>query len=177
MDILIQDLLSINLNLSFEEITSYSKFQFKKLVHSKLSIISKECLRNQQRAHSKTKFLQVHDKIKSYLTSHKLSFPEKQTLYKLRCRVENVKNNYKSMYNDLKCIFCRELNSIDCIEHYLNCIYLSRHKTFASQLQNSCYSDLFKDIDSQVRFVKLWIEIEKERKLVLEAGPINGGKM
>ena len=75
------------------------------------------------------------------------------------------------MYNDLKCVFCREENTIDCIEHYLKCIYLSGHRTIATKIQNANYSDLFNDIDSQIRFVKLWIEIENERKSVLETRP------
>ena len=152
-----EDLLSVNINLSFKEISNLSKFQFKKIIHSKLSIASKECLRKQQNTHTKTKFLQFQDKIKSYLISHKLTFIEKQTLYKLRCRVENVKNNYRALYHDLKCVFCREENTIDCVDHYLKCNYLSKHKLIGPKVRNASYSDLFNDIDLQIRFIKLWI--------------------
>ena len=165
------DLLSVDIDLSFDEIAKFSKSQFKHLVKKKLSSASKDSLRKQQKCHSKTANLVIKDNIQNYLISHKLTLIEKQNLYKLQARIVNVKNNYKSMYKDLKCIFCIEDNSIDCVEHYLKCSYLLNHKTLKIKIQSVNYSDLFKDIDSQTRFVRLWLQIEKERKLLTEARP------
>ena len=165
------ELQSVGIYLSFDEISNYPKNQFKSLVKKKLSVASKEYLQRQQNLHTKTTWLSIQDKIQKYLTSHKLTLLEKQNIYKLQARVVHVKNNYKSMYPDVKCIFCRGESSIDCVEHYLKCDHLLRHDKLKNKIHNVKFSDLFGDIEAQTKFVRLWLEIEKVRQVVTEARP------
>ena len=109
-------------------------------------------------------------KLKEYLVSPKLSFREKQTLFKLKANVVNVKSNYKSMHlNDMSCVFCELPNSVDCVEHYLQqCSYLSKHNKLKTEISFVNHKDIFGSIDEQLRFVRLWLNIEDERSKLLK---------
>ena len=158
-----------NINYTFDEIAGFTKSQFKQLVSRKMKQASEKYLSNLKQSHSKTQNLVLGTKIQNYLTSNTLSFKEKQTLYKLRCRMENVKNNYRSMYkDDLKCIFCESPNSIDSFNHYLEtCQFFKQSTIFQSKIIQVKYVDLFGDLDAQVRIVRLWLQIEEKRKEML----------
>ena len=101
----------------------------------------------------------------------RLSLLEKQTLFKLRCRMVHVKSFFKSSHkDDMKCVFCENSNSCDSIEHYIDepCQYLIQNHIFKQKLKNVTIGDIYGTIDQQTRFVKLWLMIEDERKKVTE---------
>ena len=158
-----------NINYTFDEIAGFTKSQFKQLVSRKKNRASEQYLSNLKQSHSKTKNLVLSSKIKLYLTSNKLSLREKQTLYKLKCRMENVRNNFRSMYkDDLKCIFCENPSSIDSFSHYLEtCQYFKTNPIFQSKVKQVKYVDLFGDLDAQIRIVRLWLQIEDKKKEML----------
>ena len=156
--------------MSFKDIGSLSKPRFKQIVKRKISECAQNYLSEVQQTQSKTRNLTVGNKIKEYLISNKISLMEKQTLYKLRCRVENVKNNYKSLYkNDLKCIFCESDNSIDSFKHYLEtCVVLKSHDKISNKIKNLSYIDLFGNFDDQVSLARIWLLIEEQRNKLLK---------
>ena len=170
VEIVKRELQACEINLSFDEIASLDKPTFKKIVKRKIFRCSQQFLSEVQQKQSKTLNLTIANKIKGYLISNKISLIEKQTIYKLRCRIENVKNNYKSMYkNDLTCAFCASPNSIDSYKHYLEtCAYFQSHQKFSSKIKNLRYMDLFGNFDNQVCLARIWLEIEKHRKLVID---------
>ena len=111
--------------------------------------------------------LAIGTKISQYLITSKLSLIEKQYIFKLKCRIEHVKNNYKSMYlNDLNCVFCKDKNSVDSVKHYLEtCSYFETNINFQAKVMHISYADIFGDVNAQIRIVKLWLQIEEERKM------------
>ena len=121
-----------------------------------------------QQRQSKTRNLTIENKMKEYLVSNRMSLVEKQTLFKLKCRIESVKNNYKRMYsNDLTCIFCVKPSSIDSFEHYLEtCEYFMTHDKFRTKIKHLSYMDLFGNLDAQIRLVKIWLSIEKHKNVL-----------
>ena len=164
-----RELADCEIHLSFEEISLCTKTQFKSLVSRKVSEYSKRYLFEIQQKRSKTKNLIISEKIKPYLISDKISLIEKQTLYQLRCRIEKVKNNYKSSYkNNLECLFCKSENSIDSVQHYLeSCSYFKQKDHFHKKIKGVKYEHIFNgSFEEQVRVVRIWLKIQEHRKLV-----------
>ena len=88
---------------------------------------------------------------------------------KLRCRIEKVKNNYKSSYkNNLECLFCKSENSIDSVQHYLeSCSYFKQKDHFHKKIKGVKYEHIFNgSFEEQVRVVRIWLKIQEHRKLV-----------
>ena len=173
VDTIEKDLVRCKIDLNFNQISRYSKQQFKLLVKKKLFECSQKFLYDLQQKHSKTQNLVLSDKIKKYLISPNIPLVLKQTIFKLKSRMEHVKNNYKSMYsNDLTCLFCGDPGSVDCLEHYLEtCLNFKTDPRFRSKIRNVKYVDLFRDVDAQVKVAKIWMEIEEQRKLLQNARP------
>ena len=75
----------------------------------------------------------------------------------------NFKNNHK---NDLSCKFCAVGESDQ--QHQLKCAVLTK---FIPELTNSDskYEDIFGSADDQLKVVKLFKKITKQREILLEA--------
>ena len=158
--------------LSFEDISVISKYMFKNIVQIHTRQMANCYLLDLQAQHSKTKFLTLSSESQSYLTTRRLSITEKQTLFMLRCRANNCKNNYKSLYkSDMTCIFCCEINTVDCVEHYMECKYLLNCQMLKSHMRSVNHSNIYGDIEKQIRFVKIWNQIE-----IIRHEKINNGR-
>ena len=132
------ELRSCRIYLTFDEISSLSKHQFKKIVKSRVFQKAKEYLFEIQQNHSKTRNLVIGDKIKKYLLSFDISLKMKQTIFKLQCKMEDTKENYKTFYiNDMSCTFCEKQHTIDSFKHYLEeCLYFRTNVTFRNKVHN-----------------------------------------
>ena len=151
--------------MSFDDIKSYSKSDFKALISSKIRKKAHSFLKDLQASHTKTKNLEFSNNMKSYLISTDLSLIEKQMLFKLKCKVVKCKGYYKTMYTDLRCIFFCELpNTIDDVEHYYNtCKYLSTNPKFKTQLETLTYSDLHGDLIKQITLIEFRAQPQTSR--------------
>ena len=90
-------------------------------------------------------------------------------LFKLRCRVNICKANYKSSYvGNMKCIFCEKPDTTDCERHYLTCQKVISMPDIHPDIISIKYEDIFSDIPKQVKFVKVWMTIENMRKKVTD---------
>ena len=123
-----------------------------------------------QQNHSKTRNLVIGDKIKKYLLSFDISLKMKQTIFKLQCKMEDTKENYKTFYiNDMSCTFCEKQHTIDSFKHYLEeCLYFRTNVTFRNKVHNIEYMDAFRNLDKQIEIAKLWLEIEEHRNIFRE---------
>ena len=119
------DLKSLNINMTFDNIQKISKYSFKKLVKSKIrelafcDLISK--IKNND--HSKLKNITYNElKMQPYLKSSLVSTNQAKQLFRFRTRMSNVKCNFKSKYSKegLLCPLpgCLEIEDD---KHLLNC--------------------------------------------------------
>ena len=117
----LSDLTSLKINLSMEEIQMSTKNHFKALVKENMRREAFVYLMDIKASHSKTKNL-VYDKltIQDYLTSYSpLTLKEKKFVFSARCRMTEVRCNFKTGQMDLKCRKCREEEESQ--EHLLKC--------------------------------------------------------
>ena len=138
------------------------KSKFKKLVYTQLREVPREYLLSQKRKHTKLDFLKNTYRLDPYLASNSITTEEKQTLFKLRTRMVEVKTNFKSHYGqDLTCKFCSE---DDTQSHLLSC------KELVANLDTSevTYSDIYKDLNKQEEIARIYTLILKARSLKLK---------
>ena len=87
---------------------------------------------------------------------------EKQTLFKLRTRMVDVKCNFKNMYEpNLICPFCPEE---DTQAHLLSCGQV----IVGLDTSGSQYEDIFKDVSKQENIAKVYNKILRQRNLKLK---------
>ena len=98
-----KDKVEIKLQLSEEQIGKMSQDKFREIIKIKTTALAIKDLNQLKMKHSKTENL-VLSKLSAaeYLSSKNLKKEEVQTLFKLRCRMINVKQNFKSLYKENK---------------------------------------------------------------------------
>ena len=113
------DLKTCGITLTMSEISQMKKCKFRKFVNSQLREVAKDYLMSLKVKHSKLFFLNNDYKLEKYLSSDNLSTAEKQTLFKLKTRMVEVKSNFKTKHDDqVTCSFCPEE---DTQSHLISC--------------------------------------------------------
>ena len=153
------DLIEFDISLSAQQIKSMSRFRFKNLVQKKIKEKAAIYLTELQMEHSKTVNLKQCSELPQYLTCEKLNTREKQLLFRLRNRTTPNKINMKNMHkNDLSCIFCKDKNSEENLDHLLICSFLSDKVKDIEKIKSE---DIFGSLKEQVTAVKIWDKIFK----------------
>ena len=164
-DICIQfkdDLKTCGINLTSTEISKMKKCKFKKLVYNRLQEVAREYLISLKEKHSKLDNIKNTYNLEPYLTSNNITTEEKQTLFKLRTRMIEVKDNFKSYYGqDLTCKFCPEKETQS---HLLVC----REIVDTIDTSKYSYEDIFKDIKKQEPIARAYTKILKLRSMKLK---------
>ena len=100
-----------------------------------------------------------------YLLTRQLTTPQRQLLFSLRCKTYDVKSHYKQKFaKNMTCRTCKEENSFENVQHLLLCHTLKVNS-------NSCdisVEDIYGNLTSQVKFVKIFEMIHNKRKLIIE---------
>ena len=149
-----KDMEEIGLKMTEEDIMKISKEKFKDIVQSKVNI----CFRTYflKKPGSKTANIKIQDIFKpsSYMFSRKLNVEEIQTLFKLRTRTIDVKNNQESSFKgDIWCRTCSlfpesQKHIFECYEIIKQLMYL----TF-SEVK---YEMIFGRLEEQEKFAKIY---------------------
>ena len=163
------DLKLCSIELSEAEISNMTKYQFKKLVRTRVTEVAREYLVNLKQKHSKSANLsEEFEKMQDYLISNDLSTEEKQLLFKFRTRTYPCKTNFRRLYEpDLSCLIClRE----DSPEHLLQCT------TQGINLSGLNFNDIFGNIKQQIPIIKALKQITVNRNLLLNTIPTNGSQ-
>ena len=101
------DLEEINLQLSFEEIKRLSKETFRMKLKKAIDKAALKWLIEEKEKKSKVKNLSYeHLKMQSYLIGSEMETREKKFLFQMRCRMIDVKSNFKNNHSDLSCPLC-----------------------------------------------------------------------
>ena len=154
---------SLEINLKIEDIEKMKKSTFKNIVRKKTAGRALEDLNSIKARHSKVLHI-VHRKlaIQSYLVGTDASTLESKFLFALRCRMVDLKANFRNKYGDNICPCCQD--NEDTQEHLLHCEMLQEKSSLVETLP--IYQDLFcENMGKQVRIcrtIKKKFEIRKQ---------------
>ena len=150
------DFAFIEKDVNEEEARSNSKIEYKKVIKTLVKEKVFEKLKNIQDRHSKVKEMIYNTfKIQEYMISSSLTNSEVSFLFSLRSRtVKSVKNNFGRNDNCSLGCFSSENQ-----EHWLDC-----DQTRSNQNTPVKYSDIYGTLTQQTNIVKLFIQLEEERK-------------
>ena len=161
------DLDKCGITLTMAEISTLKKSTFRKLVNKQLREVAREYLLNMKDKHSKLNKISDKYSFESYLSSTNISTEEKQTLFKFRTRMVEVKSNFKTQYGqNLTCLFCPEEETQS---HLLSCKDITKDL----DISEVDYDDIYKDIARQEKAAKALNKILKQRNLKLKMLPTN----
>ena len=90
-------------------------------------------------------------------SKEKITHDEAREIFKLRCRVTDVKANYKGKYENIECKICHEEENQ---QHIINCEILNK----GEKAKIPEYDEILKnDARKQVQIAKKFIENMKTR--------------
>ena len=165
------DLESIGMTLGVEkDVVQLSKKQFKDILKEKVNNKVFVDMNKIKETHSKVKEVKhsYRTQPEEYLVSNKLSNKQSCLLMNLRSKcVKEFKQNFPSMNPDNMCPMC--LEEPDTQEHALSCTEIAQKLTMLEK--EAQYSDLFSQIDDQLRVVRVYQKIMKIRFNLSTEGP------
>ena len=162
------DLQSLDIDLSEDDIKVMNKENFKNCVKKKLKEKATAFLMKYRDKHSKTENLKSF-KLQSYLTSNKFTNNEKKLLFSLRTRSVHVKRNYKNKYKfNMTCSLCDDASQEETEIHLLKCKKITDQIKNNFDIANATYEDIFSEsIEAQLHITKMFNEVFKMKKVLL----------
>ena len=120
---ILKDLDEVKLGVTIEQIKIMKKSTYMRML--KTSIEKKALMELQNRKSNHSKVSHLHHfgiKMQKYLLPNNLKMTQEecQLIFKLRCRVTEVKTNMKGSYENFQCDLCN--NEEETQEHVLNCM-------------------------------------------------------
>ena len=109
MTTVLKDLEELEIGLNLEEIRSMKKSMFQRIVKESVKSYAFKSLEKQKLSHSKVKDIKHKMlEIRTYFLPNeiKATKEEIQTIFKLRCRMTDLKTNMKGIYNTYECPLC-----------------------------------------------------------------------
>ena len=141
----------------------------KKLVAQKVRIKADDYLLKLKEKHVKTEQLYPSDKMQEYLKTDQLTKSEKILLFKLRSRMIEIKGNFQESHrSNLHCELCEDETEDETQNHLLKCNFLLNHPDLQQEITTIKLNDIFSDLASQVKAVKVWKKILEVRKMKLK---------
>ena len=162
-----EDLKVCGITHTESEIKSMKEYSFKKIVNEKKKELSVKHLlsmktRNNEEK-SKCKNIWPSGDMKAYLKSNELSTEDKRLLFSMRCRVNEVKCNYRTKYkNNITCSLC-DSNSEESEVHLLQCESIISEPDVKDSIPQMEYSYIFAEVKKQIKAVKTWRKFFKIR--------------
>ena len=155
-----KDLMDFQIPCSFDEIKKKSKEAFKRQVKIRATEYSLKSLKSKQATHSKMENLSYKDlKIQDYFLSDHLDYKQKQTIFKLRTRMERFGENFRAGNSPVICPLCKL--HFDSQELSLQCPEIRKEL----EIKAGNYEEIYKDNIESSNIVKTLVEITKIRKM------------
>ena len=169
------DKLQYQINLSDREIADMSKASYKKYIEQKINLyFFNELMKSNKSKVQNTKNTLKHDNnfkipMQPYLRTNELTTYKKQALFSLRNRSYNLKSNYRSMYEeDMRCRACLEDDSNeDKIHVFEQC---SVFKNEMESSNNVKFSHIFGTLKQQINAILHFMPVINKRDIILELG-------
>ena len=139
---IIEDMRDLSLdNLTFEDIKNQSKSQFKNRVNSAAKSHALTYLLNMKKDMSKVAHINYSElKLQNYLQSELFSSRQSSFLFNARCRMLDVRSNYRGSYKDHNCPVCLDPFVEDSQSHLLTCSKLQGQPITGDPVR---YEDIF----------------------------------
>ena len=161
----------IGLSMSENEILSYSKKQFSKMVKNKIMLTLFKKLSDRQENHSKTKNIKYNSlETQSYLKCSEITNCEASTLFRLRSRTINqIKDNFRNKYRkmgDMQCFF--GCPNRDEQEHITSCQVLISKYNWKEKHPEFEYNHIFGSLDQMIIVGQIFSRLLKIRSNILK---------
>ena len=140
-------------------IQGVSENVFRSFIKKKVKENHLQILDNLKRKHSKSTFLECKElKLAGYLEDSRFSTEKKQLLFKLRSKTLDVKQNFKSAYQNPWCLSCGLFPESQ--DHILQCPELTQ-KLFYIKGKTSKLSgnDVYKSLDKQLVITNIYSDL------------------
>ena len=148
---------------SDEEISQLSKNKFKKVVQEKIQKFANKYLHDLAKTHKKSAKIENKKFVRQlYFADRRFSREDIQLLFALRTRTINVKQNFKSQYENMNCRICKVENSLEDEEHILHC------GAFDEYTGDIMFNDVYGNIDKQFEAVKIYKKVIRRREVYLK---------
>ena len=163
-----KDMKDINLHLDEEKIKTMSKERFKNIVKQKVEKMGIMYLEKLKNSHSKTEFLSMKKfSPQEYLKSKSLNISEVQNLFKLRNKMIDVKENFKSSStNSMWCRVCYLFRETQ--HHLLDCSPIRTKLKDIINFESLSYNMIFGSLKNQEKFAKNYSIILSARQDILD---------
>ena len=159
-----KDKADIKLELSEAEIQSMSKYQFKKMVKQKIENLAIQNLESRKKQKSNKLNIKTF-KPQDYIISKNLSKTEVQTLYKIRNSMVDVKENFKSNYENMSCRLCFIFSENQ--QHLLDCSIIREKLKDVIEFENLNIEMAYQLLESQELLAKYYIIILNARSDII----------
>ena len=153
---ILADKKDLNLDISDEEMRNISKTKFQKILQSRIKENAAKYLSKTQLRQSKTKHLKISEKFIAarYLHSKSMCTEEISTLFKLRSRTIDVKDNRESSHRDN--MWCRTCQLFpESQQHLFQCSVI-RKKFQSVDFTELNYEMIFGNLENQEKFTKIY---------------------
>ena len=164
------DLEELNINLQFEEIMKMKKSELRNILKQKIEIKVMKRLEKLKNMHSKVnhikhEFLRIQNYLKS--TGVQITKEERQLIFKMRCRVTDLKMNFKRKYEDHNCEACKQEEETQ--KHILECKEIQKKQQ--SIKCNLEYEKLFHgNLNDKIEIARTFKENMEIRESIREDG-------
>ena len=160
----LSDLKELEIEESFETIKSIRKSTLKIMLNDAIKRRAFQDLVIKKESHSKVSKIK-HERLEmqQYLKpiNVKISIEEAQEMFKMRCRVADVKMNFKGKYENLDCDICNEENETQI--HLIECKEINKNEREYEKPPE--YEELFKtNIQNQLKLVRKFLKNIKIRE-------------
>ena len=163
-----KDKKDLNLEMSDQQAKQYSKEQFKNLVKAKVEINAGKQLEGIRMSHSKTENIKFSGfKPAEYFLSKNLTVGEVQTLFKLRTRMVDVKQNFKhGQEENMWCKLCHLF--VETQQHLLECPVIRSELKKIINFQELDIGMVTGNISKQEKIAKKYNLILQKRKDLMD---------
>ena len=150
----------LDLNVNFETIQKMGKESWRNTVRNTINLKSFRKLEQIKETHSKVKIIRyLRLEMQDYLMpndAENLNKDEVQMIFKIRCRILNLKMNMKNQYDEFTCLVCQTEDETQ--KHVYECneiLKLSNKK----HVENPKYEEIFSgDVHQKVRVARIMKE-------------------